>query len=227
MSRVPCCGATTFQPAGPTAGCVGRRLTKTPWPGREVFVGDREHVGWTGFPPPSALAIEREANSYVLGVFRWKRSMRHERATWVVGTAPSIRGLPTPFEKMLDAHLLYVVEGWHRGSARRAAEELAQYHGMTMEGVPEDEHRCVFARTDRCPTRQEIRQRDKEPLTLKQKAVFRALEAHIAERGRVPTKTELARAMGHQSLKTTSDYLTILARKSWIHLPVGGRIEMN
>ena len=174
-------------------------------------MGDREHARWTGFPPPSALAIEREANSHVLGVFQWKRAMRHERARWVVGTAPGIRGLPTHLEKGLDAPLLYAVEGWHGGSAKKAAEELAQYHGMTMEGALEDDHRCVFARTDRCPTRQEIRQRHKEPLTLKQKAVFRALKAHIAEHGRVPTKRELAGAMGHQSLKTTGGYLTILA----------------
>ena len=122
----------------------------------------------------------------------------------------------------------YGICGWCTGSVRRAAEELAEYHGMELEGIPDEHHECIFGYTDREPTRDERRRRNKEPLTLKQKAVFRAIRRHIAEHGSGPRKSEVMRAMGHRSSVTTNGYLAILARKNWI-LPPGGelRIELN
>ena len=122
----------------------------------------------------------------------------------------------------------YGMCGWCSGSAERAAEELAEYHGMELEGVPDERHHCIFVYTDREPTREELKRRNKEPLTLKQKTVFRAIRKHVDEHGSGPTKSEVMRAMGHRSLKTTDGYLAILARKNWILPPAGGLpIQLN
>ena len=176
-------------------------------------------------PPKSDKAVESEAVCYVHSIVEWMRSLDHDEAVWRVGTTSD------PEERLAaleGAQLGHAICGWCGGSAKRAAEELAEYHGMDLEGCPNEHDNCIFAHTDRGPTPEERRRRNKEPLTLKQKAVFRAIRIHISEHGSGPTKSQVMRAMGHQSLTTTNGYLAILARKNWILPPAGGLpIELN
>ena len=176
-------------------------------------------------PPWSDKAVESEAVFYVHSIVQWMRSLDHDRAIWRVGTTSS---LEQRLGMMSDTHVCSGACGWCSGSAKRAAEELAEYHGMELEGIPDERDNCIYVYTDREPTRDERRRRNKEPLTLKQKAVFRAIRKHISENGSGPTKSEIMRAMGHRSMTTTNGYLAILARKNWI-LPPAGRlpIELN
>ena len=180
---------------------------------------------WTNIPPQSDEAVESETVGYIHNIVEWMRCQDHDRATWRVGTTLD------PGQRLAwleGAQVSLEICGWCTGSAKRAAEELAEYHGMELEGTPEERHHCIFAYTDREPTREELRQRNKEPLSLKQKAVFRAIRDHIAEHGGGPTKTELMQIMGHRSLSTTNDYLAILATKNWIlPLSAGLPIELN
>ena len=180
--------------------------------------------GWTGMPPASEEDIESEAVHLVHSLVKWMRDLDHDGATWRVGTTSG----EELSRMMTGPQIWYGICGWFSGSAKRAAEELAEYHGMELEGIPDEHHECIFGYTDREPTRDERRRRNKEPLTLKQKAVFRAIRKHIVEHGSGPRKSEIMRAMGHRSSVTTNGYLAILARKNWI-LPPGGelRIELN
>lgn len=209
----------------------------SPFNGREARPGWGEHGGlligdarmnqdgWTGMPAWSDEDVESEAVGYVHSVVKWMRSLDHDGATWRVGTTSSPE---ERFAMMQGTQVGYGLCGWCTGSAKRAAEELAEYHGMGLEGVPDERDNCIFVYTDRDPTREERRRRNKEPLTLKQKTVFRAIRKHVDEHGCGPTKSELMRAMGHRSLKTTDGYLAILARKNWILPPTGGfPIELN
>ena len=181
--------------------------------------------GWTGMPPKSEEDVESEAVHYIHRMVKWMRELDHDAATWRVGTTGS---LEKHRRMMSDTQVPYEMCGWCSGSAKRAAEELAEYHGMELEGIPDEHHECIVGYTDREPTREERRRRNKEPLTLKQKAVFRAIRSRIAEHGSGPKKSEVMRAMGHRSSKTTNGYLAILARKNWIHPPGGGlSIELN
>ena len=179
---------------------------------------------WTGIPPASEEDIESEATGYVHRIVEWMRDFDHDGATWRVGTTSSKELM----DRMSNTEISTGICGWFGDSAKRAAEELAEYHGMELDGSPDGHHPCIFAYTDREPTREERRQRSKEPLTLKQKAVFRAIRKHTAEHSRGPKKSELMRAMGHRSAVTTNGYLAILSRKNWI-LPPGRRlpIELN
>lgn len=179
---------------------------------------------WTGFPPVSEEDIESEAVHHVHRIVRWMRDLDHDGATWVVGTT-----CEEELARMMSGtQEIHGVSGHFPGSAKRAAEELAEFHGMELEGVPDEDHEWIYGRTDREPTRDERRRRSKEPLTLKQKAVFRAIRKHIADHGSGPKKREVMRAMGHRSLETTNGYLAILARKNWILPPEGGQpIEPN
>ena len=181
--------------------------------------------GWTGMPAWSDEDVESEAVCHVHRVVKWMRCLDHNGATWRGGTTSS---LEERLGRMEGTQAGYGICGWRTGSARRAAEELAEYHGMELEGVPDERHNCIFVYTDREPTREERRRRSKEPLTLKQKTVFRAIRKHVDEHGCGPTKSEVMRAMGHRSLKTTDSYLAILASKNWILSPAEGLpIELN
>ena len=65
---------------------------------------------------------------------------------------------------------------------------------MELEGLPDERLHCIFVFTDWEPTREERTRRNKKPLTLKQKAVFRAITKHCVfqtkaatdSRGRLP-----------------------------------------
>lgn len=180
--------------------------------------------GWTGRSPASEEDVESEAVHHVHGMVRWMREFDHDGATWRVGTTTG-----EELSRMMSgSRVVHGISGWFAGSAKQAAEELAEYHGMELEGIPEKHHEYIFGYTDREPTREERRLRNKEPLTLKQKAVFRAIRQHIADHGSGPRKSEVMRAMGHRSSETTNGYLAILARKNWILPPAEGRlIELN
>ena len=175
-------------------------------------------------PPKSEEDIESEAVYWVHSMVKWMRDLDHDGATWTVRTTSN-----EDFMRMVSGpQASYGMCGWCDGSAKRAAEELAEYHGMELEGIPDEHHVCIVGYTDREPTRDERRRRNKEPLTLKQKAVFRAIRKHIAEHGSGPKKSQVMRAMGHRSSETTNGYLAILARKNWILPPGGGLpIELN
>lgn len=90
---------------------------------------------------------------------------------------------------------------------------------MNLSTNCRDPNQCIFGYTNREPTRDERRRRNKEPLTVKQKAVFRAIRKHIAEHGKGPKKSEVIRAMGHRSSETTNGYLVILARRTGFCIP--------
>ena len=183
-----------------------------------------QQEGWTGLPPASEEDIESEAIHHVHGMVRWMRDLDHDGATWAVGTTSGeeLTRMKSGTQK------IHGISGHFPGSAKRAAEELAEFHGMELEGVPGEHHEWIYGHTDREPTRDERIRRRKEPLTLKQKAVFQAIRKHIADHGSGPRKREVMRAMGHRSLETTNGYLAILARKNWILPPEGGRpIELN
>lgn len=170
-------------------------------------------------------AVELEAVCYVHTIVKWMRCLDHDRATWTVGTTPNLEERLNTLE---GTQVGTGICGWCLGSPKRAAEELTEYHGMELEGIPDETDHCIFVYTDREPSHEERTRRNKEPLTLKQKTVFREIRKHICEHGRGPTKSEVMRAMGHHSLKTTNDYLVILARKNWILPPARGLpIELN
>ena len=57
-----------------------------------------------------------------------------------------------------------------------------------MEGIPDEGDPYIYAYTDRPPTKDERKQREKEPLTLKQKRIFRAIKEYVESNGRGPTK---------------------------------------
>lgn len=57
-----------------------------------------------------------------------------------------------PVEKVDGGpHVWHGIGGWFSDSAKRTAEELAEYHGMELEGVPDEDHECIFGYTDRRP----------------------------------------------------------------------------
>ena len=87
---------------------------------------------------------------------------------------------------------------------------------MEKEGVPYEEDTYIYAYSDRPPTRDERKQREKEPLTLKQKRIFRAIKKYVENIGRGPTKREVMRLAGHRSTSTTNGFLDILNKKNWI-----------
>ena len=191
----------------------------------EVVEAGMQEPGWTGMPEPTDEQIEREAVSTVGALFKWKKRYDRPGAKWTAGTTSDADKIieehdyaHTPF----SAHFI-AQSSWHPGSARRAALELAEHHGMVLEGVPSDDDNYIYVFVDRSPTRQERAQREKEPLTIKQKQLFRKIRKYAEGRGRGPTRSECARMSGHRSTTTTNGLLEILARKNWIILEPGQR----
>ena len=105
--------------------------------------------------------------------------------------------------------------------------ELAEYHGMRLEGATYPTDATIYVYTDRHPTRDEKRRRAKEVLTVKQKRVYRAIRCYLSEHGKGPTKVELARIMGHRSTTTTNGFLKKLEEKNWIILEEGALPEVE
>ena len=75
-----------------------------------------------------------------------------------------------------------------RSSLRAKEPSTWRKTSLELGPIPDEHHESIFGYTDREPTRDERRRRNKEPLTLKQKAVFRAIRKHTAEH-RVPPRS--------------------------------------
>lgn len=174
---------------------------------------------WVGMPPPTEEQIEEEVVCWTFAIVEFKKRNERPGARWKVGTTNDVmeklRNLESP-------KIGYGQEGWHTGSAQRAATEIAEFHGMEIDGTLRADDVGIYVYTDRAPTKRERSRREREPLTVKQKRVFRAIKEHAEHNGRGPTKTELMRIMGHKSATTTNGFLNVLERKHWI-IAEGGR----
>ena len=175
---------------------------------------------WTGMPESTEEQIEEEVVSLILGIMERKKRNDRLGAKWKVGTT-------TDVEKRLmklrnpQAETAFAISRWHRGSPKRAAIEISKYHGMEMEGIPDEEDTSIYVYTDRPPTKHERKQREKEPLTIKQKRIFRAIKEYVETNGRGPIKREVMRLAGHKSAATTYGFLDILEKKNWIIVDEG------
>ena len=181
---------------------------------------EMQEPGWTGMPAPSDEQIEREIVSIIRTLFEWKKRYDRPGAKRSVGTT-------SDSEKVMEehdfAHKPFALSGLYMGSAKRAAQELAEYHGMVLEGTPIDDDNTIYVHVDRSPTRQERSRREREPLTIKQKQLFRKIRRYAEKHGRGPTRSECVRMSGHRSATTTNGFLEILVRKNWIILEPGQR----
>ena len=179
---------------------------------------------WVGMPQSTEEQIEEEAVSFIHRVVKWKQKNDRPGAKWKVGTTENAEAC---LGKLTGSQIGMALSGWHRGSAHMAAQEIAEYHGMEIEGTTNENDFTIYAYTDRPPTIGEIRKREKCPLTLKQKRAFRKIRKFIQDNNRGPTKTELMKILGHRSITTTNGYIDILERKNWIIVHDGdGRIEL-
>ena len=173
---------------------------------------------WASMPHPTEEEIEEEAVFLVKWIMERKKRIDRPGAKWKVGT--------TQFEvaRPENPNAAYIaVSGRHLGSAHMAAQEIAAYHGMEIEGCINKNNNTIFAYTDRFPTIDERKRREKEPLTLKQKIAFRAIKGFVDTNGVGPTKTQAMKILGHRSAKSTKGYLDILERKNWIFVSDGRR----
>lgn len=171
---------------------------------------------WVGLPKPTEEQVEQETVSLIRGVMDYKRRNDRPGARWRVGTKRHLEQSPGNLDGPYTA-----VSGWYLGSAHRAAQEIADYHGMKLHGNISEDDDTVYAYTDRFPTIDERKQRAKEPLTVKQKLAFRKMKAFMYEHNRGPTKTELMKLLGHRSPTSTYGLLDILERKNWAFVSEG------
>ena len=164
-------------------------------------------------PESTEEEIEEEVASLIMMIVTWKKRNDRPGAEWKVGTTRDV-------DKILESHPPRTVIGgwssWKQGSPQRAAREIAEYHGMKIEGTTKRDDTHIYTFSDRLPTIDEIRQREKEPLTVKQKTVFRIIRRYFDGNGQGPTKTEVRRITGHRNTTTTKQSLDILERKNWI-----------
>ena len=159
---------------------------------------------------PTEEQVEEKTVSLIRAVMDFKKRNDRPSAEWRVRTKRNLKqGLGT-FNGPLTAR-----SGSYRGSAHRAAQELAEYHGMELHGNTNEDDDTIYAYTDRFPTIDERKQRAKDPLTLKQKLAFRKMKTFVHENNRGPTKSELRKLLGHRSSASTDGLLNILERKNW------------
>ena len=168
---------------------------------------------WVTMPESTEERIEEETVSLIRMIMEWKKRNDRPGAKWKVGTTTDVEKL---LSNLRSPQIAQTISSWERGSPRRAAEEIFEYHGMEMEGIPGKEDTYIYAYTDRPPTRDERKQREKEPLTIKQKRIFRAIKEYVESNGRGPTKREVMRIAGHRSAANTNRFLDILDKKNWI-----------
>ena len=173
---------------------------------------------WTGMPEPTEEQIEEEVVCLIRGIMQWKEKNDRRGAKWKIGTTTDS---DKRLSKLKGSEIAQDFGSWKKGSPKRAAEEISEYHGMEMEGIPDEGDPYIYAYTDRPPTKHERKQREKEPLTLKQKRIFRAIKEYIESNGRGPTKREVMRLAGHRSPATTNRFLEILDKKNWIIVEEG------
>ena len=175
---------------------------------------------WSRMPHPTEMEIEEEVVSLISTIVDFKKRNNSPGARWKVGTTSNFSHVS---EELAFNKPLAGASCGNEETPSRAAQEIANYHGMDIEGHLDVNDTYIYAYADRFPTREERRQREKEPLTVKQKRAFRAISQYIARNGRGPTKTEIARILGHRSLKTTTGFLDILDKKNWIMVEDGRR----
>ena len=175
---------------------------------------------WMGMPESTEEQIEEEVVSLILGIMERKKRYDRPGAKWKVGTTTDIEKRLMKFRNP-QLETAFSISSWHRGSPKRAAKEISEYHGMEMEGIPDEEDTSIYVYTDRPPTKHERKLREKEPLTIKQKRIFRAIKEYVESNGRGATKREVMRIAGHKSATTTKGYLNILDKKNWIIVDEG------
>ena len=175
---------------------------------------------WVGFPASTEEQIEDEVVSLITTVLKWKKWYDHPGACWRVGTtnAEKVRLQSLPAE-----YVSFAVSSWHKGSPLRAAQEIVEFHGMELDAPVNEKDTHIYAYTNRSPTTLERKARDKEPLTTKQKRVYRAIRTYYEKNDQGPSRTEVMKLMGHRSITTTNGFLDILQRKNWIIIPDGRR----
>ena len=179
---------------------------------------------WTGMPEPTKEQIEEEVVFLITKIMEWKKRNDRPGAIWKVGTTKAAQ---KRLSKLKDCQPVIGLSGWEKGSPQRATQEIAECHGMEMEGNTSEGDEEIYAYTDRYPTKDERRQREKEPLTLKQKRIFRIIKEYVTCNERGPTKRDVMRIAGHRSTTTTNGFLDILDRKNWIIIGFGRqRIEL-
>lgn len=181
--------------------------------GKEEYEG-----GWIGFPESTEEQIEEEVVTLIVELIEWKKSYYKPCAPWRVGTTKDVR---TIFEALTEEQVAIGISSWHAGSPMRAAREIGEYHGMELEGASHETDTHIYAYTDRPPTILERKSREKDPLTRKQKTVFRAIKTYCEHKGQGPTKTQVRKILSHRSITTTNDFLHILQRKNWIIISEG------
>ena len=172
---------------------------------------------WVGMPESTEEEIEEEVVSLILVIMEWKKKNNRPGAKWKVGTTDAKKQL----RKLSSLQTALPISSWKRGSPKRAAKEISEYHGMEMEGISDEKDPYIYAYTDRPPTKHERKQREKDPLTLKQKRIFRVIKEYVDSNGRGPTKREVMRLAGHRSPTTTYGFLEILDKKNWIIVDEG------
>ena len=171
---------------------------------------------WVGIPRPTEEQVEEEIVSLIRTLMNYKKRNDRPGAKWRVATKRSLEHSLETLDGPQTA-----VSGSYLGSAHRAAQEIADYHGMELHGNISEDDDTIYAYTDRFPTIDERKQRTKEPLTLKQKLAFRKMKEFVHENNRGPTKTELMRLLGYRSSTTTHGLLDILERKNWAFVSEG------
>ena len=170
------------------------------------------------FPDSAEEHIEEEVVRLIFIIMEWKKGYDRPGALWRVGTTNDAK---TRLEALPLGYVMLGVSSWHVGSAVRAAQEIAEYHGMELEDDLTEDDAEIYAYTDRPPTISERKTRAKDALTKKQKRVFRAIKTYYAENGQGPSKIDVKRMMGHRTVTTTNGFLHILQRKNWIIVPEG------
>ena len=175
---------------------------------------------WSGMPESTTEQIEKDVVSLIATIMEWKKRNDRPGAKWKIGTT---RDAIERLEKLNDcqAQTALGLLSREKGNPQRAAQEIAEYHDMELDGNTSEEDTEIFTYTDRSPTKDERRQRVKVSLTVKQKRIFWIIKEYIVRNGRGPTKRDVMRIAGHRSPTTTNELLDILDRKNWIIVGFG------
>ena len=86
---------------------------------------------WTGMPNSTEMELEEEVAILVLSIVNFKKRYNSPGAQWRVGTTDNFSHLLQEWEYYRP---LAGASSWHKGTPKRAAQEIADYHGMDVEG---------------------------------------------------------------------------------------------
>ena len=155
---------------GLVTSCGSTNIARRERNGKEGIVMTKRPMNegqWVGMPESTEERIEEEVVSLILGIVEWKKRNDRPGAKWKVGTTTDAE---KRLRKLRNPQIPISFSSWKRGSPKRAAKEISEYHGMEMEGIPDEEDTYIYAYTDRLPSRHERKQREKEPTYRKTKA---------------------------------------------------------